>query len=145
MILADAQISRVVFGQESEVLDVGRRYRTATPAQARAVIARDRHCQFPGCTQPYSSSRIHHAHYWENGGNTDLDNLVMVCWHHHALIHREQITAIHYENGWEFVDVHGRVVQEPNDRQGRDDWWKRKCAENDQGRSVPISGIDVAS
>lgn len=143
MVLSDAQISRVVFGQRSEVLDVGRRYRTATPAQARAIIARDRHCQFPGCSQTYTSSRLHHARYWENGGETDLNNLVMVCWHHHSVIHQEQITAIHYENGWEFVDAGGKVIVDPSDRRepaerrrsGRDR--ARKVDQIDQGRSVP--------
>ena len=116
MVMSDAQITRVVFGQRSEVVDVGRRYRTATPAQARAIIARDRHCQYPGCSQTYTSSRLHHSHYWENGGHTDLNNMVMVCWYHHNVIHQKKITAIHYAGGWEFVDSSGKVIAHPFDQ-----------------------------
>src|SRR5690625_7431024 len=51
-LLCDGEFHRVVFGPEGQVLDSGRTERLFTPAQARAIIARDRHCQYPGCAAP---------------------------------------------------------------------------------------------
>jgi predicted restriction endonuclease len=52
----------------------------------RAIIARDRHCQFPGC----DASRhvdVHHIRHWADGGETSVENGVTVCAHHHRLLH----------------------------------------------------------
>jgi hypothetical protein len=49
MLACDAIITRIIFGPDSEVLDIGRKTRIWTAAQRRAIIARDRHCQGPGC------------------------------------------------------------------------------------------------
>ncbi|HEU4321128.1 MAG TPA: DUF222 domain-containing protein, partial [Acidimicrobiia bacterium] len=49
MVACDCSITRIIFGPEGEVLDVGRRTRVWSPAQRRAITARDRHCQGPGC------------------------------------------------------------------------------------------------
>jgi hypothetical protein len=48
-IACDGNLSRVIMFGKSVVLDVGRTARVATNAQFRALIARDRHCQAPGC------------------------------------------------------------------------------------------------
>jgi hypothetical protein len=47
----DADVIPVVLGTRSEVLDVGRAHRLITPALWRALVCRDRHCAFPGCTR----------------------------------------------------------------------------------------------
>ncbi|MCW2793608.1 MAG: putative endonuclease, partial [Nocardioides sp.] len=46
----DADIIPVVLGTHGEVLDVGRTHRLVTPALWRALVCRDQHCAFPGCT-----------------------------------------------------------------------------------------------
>ena len=51
---ATCDISRVVVAGRSEVLDVGRATPTATPAQWKALVIRDQHCQHPGCERPPS-------------------------------------------------------------------------------------------
>ena len=45
----DAEVIPVVLGTESQVLDVGRAHRSATEPLWRTLVARDRHCAFPGC------------------------------------------------------------------------------------------------
>ena len=71
-------------------LDAGRRYRTDTPAQRRALTARDRGCRFPGCGIPATWCTAHHIHPWKHGGRTRLPNLVLLCFiHHHYLIHQD--------------------------------------------------------
>ncbi|MDP9806077.1 hypothetical protein J2S70_000659 [Trueperella bonasi] len=115
-ILCDSEIARIVLGPKSAELDVGRSSRTCTPKQARAVIARDRTCRYPGCDQLYQSSHIHHVQHWRDGGRTDIDNLIMLCWYHHEKVHAENITIKHYEGGWVFIDKNGICIRDPLDR-----------------------------
>jgi hypothetical protein len=83
----DAGISRIITKGPSEILDVGRSTRTISPALAKAVIARDRHCTRPGCHAPPWLCEIHHIVHWALGGTTSLENLELLCWWHHQLEH----------------------------------------------------------
>ncbi|WP_344150493.1 HNH endonuclease signature motif containing protein [Nocardioides koreensis] len=83
----DADIIPVALGSKGEVLDVGRTSRLVTPAIWRAVVCRDRHCAFPGCTRPPIMCHAHHITHWVDGGHTKLDNLVLLCGQHHRVIH----------------------------------------------------------
>ena len=67
-------------------LAVGRTERTATPAQRRALVARDSGCVIPGCGVPAEACQVHHLDEWAAGGSTDLPNLAMVCWAHHRQV-----------------------------------------------------------
>ncbi len=80
------------------VLFVGRSQRTATPAQRRALQARDRHCIFPGCRAHPRRCQAHHVTEWENSGSTDLDNLCLLCPRHHISVH---------EGGWTITRTPG--------------------------------------
>ncbi|MDR7380695.1 HNH endonuclease signature motif containing protein [Promicromonospora iranensis] len=89
----DSAVTRVVFGPDGTVLDVGRAQRTVTGQMRRAVIARDRHCVFPGCDQPPSRCEVHHAvTHWAHGGNTSVSNSALLCWYHHQLVDTRGIT-----------------------------------------------------
>jgi hypothetical protein len=83
----ECSFTRVVFGPDSQPLDVGRTKRLVTPAMRRAVMARDRHCVFPGCDRPARWCDVHHLHSWLNGGETEICNLCLLCRHHHTLVH----------------------------------------------------------
>jgi Domain of unknown function (DUF222)/HNH endonuclease len=82
-----AGVQRVIIDPLGAVLDVGRQYRTITPPQYAALIARDGGCAFPGCTRPPVWCIAHHIIHWADGGNTDIDNLVLLCGYHHITIH----------------------------------------------------------
>jgi hypothetical protein len=82
-----AGIQRVILDPMGAVLDVGREYRTVTPAQFAALIARDGGCAFPGCTRSPLWCIAHHVRHWADGGATDLDNLVLLCVFHHTSVH----------------------------------------------------------
>ena len=73
----DADLIPVVLGGSSEVLDVGRTRRLVTAPLWRALVCRDRHCAFPGCTRPPVMGHAHHIRHWLHGGTTALDNLVL--------------------------------------------------------------------
>ena len=83
----DAEIIPVVLGSHGEFLDVGRTTRTVTVPIWHALVARDRHCAFPGCTRPPVMCHAHHLRHWADHGPTRLDNLVLLCGHHHRVIH----------------------------------------------------------
>jgi len=72
---------------QGRVLDVGRRTRTIPTAIRRALTVRDEVCQFPGCSLKYCEA--HHLKHWADGGETSLDNLVLLCRHHHRAVHED--------------------------------------------------------
>jgi len=69
-----------------EPLSVGRRTRTIPPAIRRALKRRDGGCRFPGCTCERFVD-AHHIRHWADGGETSMDNLVLLCRRHHRLMH----------------------------------------------------------
>ncbi len=71
---------------EGGPLDVGRRTRSVPPAVRRALAVRDQRCQFPGCER-HRFVDAHHIVHWARGGPTSLGNLVLLCRHHHRLVH----------------------------------------------------------
>lgn len=109
-LLCDSSIARVVLSATGEVLDVGREKRLFTPAQTRAVVARDRTCRYPGCSDTFAHGQIHHALPWQAGGKTNLANAILLCWHHHALVHRDMISIRHHDGGFVFTKADGSVI-----------------------------------
>jgi hypothetical protein len=102
--LCDAAVSRIVMGAASEILDAGRATRTFTAAQVRAITARDHHCIWPGCDIPAAWSDAHHIHHWADGGNTSVDNGVLLCGRHHR-VHLYGHAIIKKRNGRYTVDL----------------------------------------
>ena len=87
-LLCDCTVSRVVTGPDSLPIDVGRAKRTVPPALRRTLVVRDGGCRYPGCARPPGWTDAHHVVHWRNGGRTDLDNLVLLCDHHHHVVHQ---------------------------------------------------------
>ena len=70
-------------------LDLGRSSRYANRAQRRALLYRHSGtCAFPGCDVPIHRCDIHHIMEWDEGGRTDLINLLPLCRYHHGVTHR---------------------------------------------------------
>jgi hypothetical protein len=68
-------------------LSVGRARRTVPPRLRRALEARDDEtCRWPGCERRRHLD-AHHRTHWAQGGETSLENLVLLCFHHHRLVH----------------------------------------------------------
>ena len=85
----DAVVNRIVFGADSQPVDIGRTTRVVPPSMRRALIARDRHCQHPGCDRPSQWCDAHHIWHWADGGPTALWNLILLCRYHHTLQHQK--------------------------------------------------------
>jgi len=86
-IACDANIHRVITGGRSSILDYGRATRTIPPAVYTSLLLRDFGCRFPGCDRPGEWCEGHHIRHWEDGGCTDLSNLVLLCSKHHHRVH----------------------------------------------------------
>lgn len=83
----DADIIPIVLSGESVPLDVGRAKRLATVHQRRALAAKHQTCAYPNCTVKFAHCEPHHITPWEQGGPTDLGNLVPLCSQHHHAVH----------------------------------------------------------
>lgn len=87
----DGGIIPILFNEDGQVLNLGRDQRLHNRRQRIAIAARDGGCTVPGCDRPASWSEVHHIVPWSEGGSTDLADGVLLCRHHHMLLHN---------NGW---------------------------------------------
>ncbi len=108
----DSEISRVVFGPDSRVINAGRAERTFTGPRRRAVSARYGTCRYPGCTAPPALGEVHHIAEWvRDHGETDVNLGILLCWHHHDLVHRLHVQIRRSPTGgWLFLTRHGDPV-----------------------------------
>lgn len=88
MFMCDCSLHRVLRA-DSVVLDYGRSTRTVLEPLRRAVSARDGGCRFPGCDRKRAWCDAHHVQWWRRHGDTKLDNLLLLCSHHHRVVHRD--------------------------------------------------------
>jgi hypothetical protein len=91
-------------------VDVGRKQRLVSGALKKAVFARDRTCTFPGCHHTHYLD-VHHVKHWANGGETNLENLLVLCTTHHTLVHEGGFAIRRHRSGhWYFVRPDGRPL-----------------------------------
>jgi len=104
----DGGLLTIVEDADGTPLDVGRKTRTVPTALKRALWSRDRGCTFPGCANR-RYVHAHHVHHWIDGGETNADNLTLLCSYHHRLLH---------EGGYRIAtDANGdRYFQRPDGR-----------------------------
>ena len=91
-ICCDAQLTHVIIDDNGMPLSVGRATRTWTGSQRTAITVRDGGCRGPGCDRPAGWTEIHHVQWWRHGGETDIDNGLLLCRHCHRLVH---------DHGWQ--------------------------------------------
>jgi hypothetical protein len=83
--------------------------RCASYPQQRALRKRSGHCQYPGCTTT-RELEAHHLIAVEHGGATELDNLILLCPHHHKLLHDHHIHTSGNADQPAFADRGGRAI-----------------------------------
>ncbi|RKT87534.1 HNH endonuclease signature motif containing protein [Saccharopolyspora antimicrobica] len=103
-IACDCEVLPMVLGGDSLPLDVGASQRTAPTHIRAALLARDGVCAFPECDHPAGTPQAHHIVHWVDGGPTSVENMVMLCAHHHRTIHNHH---------WHIQLDHGRPVFTP--------------------------------
>ena len=82
----DGGMITVIEDTNGDPLSIGRKTRVIPPSMRRALVARDRCCQSPGCSHDRYVEG-HHIVHWAHGGATRLDNLVLLCSRHHLQLH----------------------------------------------------------
>ena len=133
----EAEIFGVLFSGDGQPLWHGRRLRTVSPQQWRALLARDRGCVLCGTGPGYCHA--HHIVAWTAlaRGPTDIDNLVLVCNRHHRLIHQHGLTLARGPDG-------GWVASAPDNCQAAGDRGLRRGGREpaDHGRKTGARGAD---
>ena len=91
-------------------MSVGRKCRTVPTGIKKALWARDKGCAFPGCSHKRFVD-AHHVKHWSVGGETSLENLMLLCSSHHRLVHEGGYTIRKDHRGqWYFKRPDGRAV-----------------------------------
>jgi hypothetical protein len=108
----DSSLLRITEDEAGNPLDIGRKTRAVPPALRRALQSRDAGCRFPGCNQ-HRFVDAHHIHHWADGGDTSIDNLLLLCRRHHRLVHEQGFGVERSaDNDIRFTRLDGRVIEE---------------------------------
>ncbi|HET9875049.1 MAG TPA: HNH endonuclease signature motif containing protein [Mycobacterium sp.] len=99
----------VWFERAGEVIGAGRATRGINRRLRRALEHRHPSCVVPGCGAT-RGLHAHHIRHWEDGGVTELANLVLVCPYHHRLHHRGVITITGPAHHLSVTDGAGRSL-----------------------------------
>jgi 5-methylcytosine-specific restriction endonuclease McrA len=95
-ILCDAEAEVIARTKDGRLMDYGRRQRTAPPRLKRALLAEFNHmCGADGCISR-NRLQIHHLVPWSEGGQTDQEDLVVLCWFHHQVVVHERGFEIYF-------------------------------------------------
>lgn len=82
--LANDSFLALLFHEAGDIKAVSHFGRTIKAVQRTALFERDRTCVVPGCSIPYGLE-IDHVIPFAQGGPTSLENLALLCHHHHFL------------------------------------------------------------
>jgi len=137
---------------DGSVLDVGRKTRTIPPAIRRALATRDPRCGFPGCDARRCDA--HHVRHWAEGGETRLDNLVLLCRRHHRAVHEGGFTVTRHADGAvTFLRPDGRRLEDaprpprwipsPSSASAPIDGPERACTLDPSRRRLTAAGIEI--
>ena len=97
--------------KDGEPLSIGRKSRVVPKGIERAVRARDKNtCRFPGCCNKRFVD-IHHIEHWADGGETAVNQLMLLCSKHHTLVHEGGFRIDKdFQGNWTFLRPDGIAV-----------------------------------
>ncbi len=124
-LLCHGRVKLVIEDQTAQPVRLGRISREPAAWMMRQLRYRDSECRFPGCGAR-RFTQAHHIMWWEYGGATDLENLLLVCAFHHKLVH---------EYGW--------AVRRHQDGAAR--WFRPDGSSYRPGPGPPGDSIDQGS
>ncbi|WP_413449902.1 DUF222 domain-containing protein [Georgenia phoenicis] len=109
-LMCDSEFTRMVMNAKGVPLDVGRTQRTYTKELRRAIMTRDRRCQWPGCRLRASWSEVHHITWFSRGGSTSLTEGICLCSYHHHLVHQIDVRITPRPDGFDFHRPNGTHI-----------------------------------
>jgi hypothetical protein len=131
-LLCEGTHTPILIGSTGQPLDVGRTQRLFTARQRIALSARDGGCRWPGCERPPSWCEAHHVDHWKrDGGNTDVDAGILLCRHHHLLLHDQSWSIVKAGPSADFHLLPPTSVdplQHPRPMPSRSREWRRALA-----------------
>jgi len=109
----DSQVLVITEDEKGEPLSIGRKSRIVPVAMQRALRSRDSNCcTFPGCNNQRFLHN-HHVKHWSNSGETNLENLMLLCTRHHTLVHEGGFRIEKdFQDRWTFLRPDGIAVPE---------------------------------
>jgi len=134
----DGSIVSVVESDTGEPLRIGRKTRVVTTAIRRALWTRDQGCAFPGCCHTRFVD-AHHIKHWADGGETSVENMVLLCGQHHRMVHEGGYSiikpAVGFENdGLVFKRPDGMAIPQCGYR--IDDWLDDELSASENSAEV---------
>ena len=110
-IACDADLTEFIQDARGNLLNYERRRRIVPARLLQALKLRDHsRCRFPGCAhQRYVEA--HHVRHWIDGGETRLENLVLLCSAHHRLLHHGAFRIMIEDGDVVFVNRDGEVIE----------------------------------
>jgi hypothetical protein len=109
-ITCDASLVKVVEDEAGNPLNVGRKTRVVSSPMKRALLGRDKCCRFPGCSHDKWLD-AHHVMHWADGGDTSMDNTLLLCSTHHRLLHEGGFTIQkNFAGEWYFRNGDGKAL-----------------------------------
>ncbi len=122
----------ILVGSTGQPLDVGRAQRLFTARQRIALAARDGGCRWPGCERPPSWCEAHHIDHWHrDDGQTDVDAGILLCRHHHLLLHDQGWNIVRSRESADYSLVPPRSIdprENPRPMPSRSREWQRSLA-----------------
>jgi hypothetical protein len=89
--LCSAELVAVLLSPDNVPFESSISHRLFNRRQPNALAVRDGGCLFPGCDRPVSWTEAHHITPWSSAPRTEVIDGVLLCRHHHMLVHN---------NGW---------------------------------------------
>ena len=108
----NAVLRRIVMAGDA-VINLGRKVRFASEDQYQALMMRDGGCRIPECSVPPAWCEIDHLTPYEDGGETNLDELAMWCIYHHHFRHRAGVEVIGNAHNLQLRLPDGRIIDCP--------------------------------
>jgi len=100
-LLDDAVLSRCILDTTSTPIEVSTQTRTVPAGLWRALLARDRHCRWPGCDAPPAFCDVAHGPIpYRNGGRLTPNNAALLCRTHHR----------HFDNTRTTIHINGNHI-----------------------------------
>jgi hypothetical protein len=111
-ITCDASLITVVEDNKGNLLNAGRKNRVVSSPMKRALVGRDKCCRFPGCSHDKWLD-AHHVMHWADGGETSMENTLLLCSMHHRLLHEGGFTILkNFAGEWYFRNRTGKALQQ---------------------------------